>query len=122
MSVVAPLALRDGDEKRLTALVRSSSSRAGVARRARIVLLAAEGASNTEIARRVGMSCPTVIGWRDPYAAGGIAALDDLARPGRPVEVDEVAIVVTMVTSPREQPGVTHAVRRTSAITSTVAA
>ena len=56
MSVAAPLALRDGDQKKLTALVRSSSVRAGVAQRARIVLLAADGLPNAEIARRVGVS------------------------------------------------------------------
>jgi transposase len=108
MSVAAPLALRAGDEKTLNSLVRSSSGRAGVAGRARIVLLAAEGASNTEIARRVGVSRPTVIGWRDRYTAGGVAALDDLDRPGRPVQVDEIAIVVTTVTELPEQLGVTH--------------
>ena len=108
MSVAAPLALREGDEKTLNSLVRSSSGRAGVAQRARIVLLAAEGASNTEIARRVGVSRPTVIGWRDRYAAGGVAALGDLDRPGRPVQVDEIAIVVTTVTELPEQLGVTH--------------
>ena len=108
MSVAAPLALREGDEKTLNSLVRSSSGRAGVAQRARIVLLAAEGASNTEIARRVGVSRPTVIGWRDRYTAGGVAALGDLDRPGRPVQVDEIAIVVTTVTELPEQLGVTH--------------
>jgi transposase len=79
-----------------------------VAQRARIVLLAAEGVSNTEIARRVGVSRPTVIGWRVRYTAGGVAALDDLDRPGRPVQVDEIAIVVTTVTELPEQLGVTH--------------
>jgi DNA-binding CsgD family transcriptional regulator len=38
--------------------------KAGLAQRARIVLLAAEGVSNTEIADRVGVSRPTVIDWR----------------------------------------------------------
>ena len=108
MSVAAPLALREGDEKTLNSLVRSSSGRAGVAQRARIVLLAAEGVSNTEIARRVGVSRPTVIGWRDRYTAGGVAGLDDLDRPGRPVQVDEIAIVVTTVAEPPERLGVTH--------------
>lgn len=108
MSVAARLLLRDGDERRLTALVRSSSVRAGMAQRARIVLLAAEGVSNTEIARRVGVSRPTVIGWRDRYAVGGVDALDDLGRPGRPITVDEVAIVVASVTEPPEQLAVTH--------------
>jgi transposase len=108
MSVAAPLVLREGDETTLKSLVRSSSGRAGVAQRARIVLLAAEGVSNTEIARRVGVSRPTVIGWRDRYTAGGVAALDDLDRPGRPVQVDEIAIVVTTVSELPEQLGVTH--------------
>ncbi len=108
MSVAAPLALRVGDEQRLAALVRSSSVRAGAAQRARIVLLAAEGLANAEIARRVGVSGPTVLAWRNRYVAGGVAALHDLPRPGRPIEVDEVEIVVTTVTPPPEELGVTH--------------
>ena len=85
MSVAAPLALREGDEKTLNSLVRSSSGRAGVAQRARIVLLAAEGASNTEIARRVGVSRPTVIGWRDRYAGSSESSMGGLSAvgPGR---------------------------------------
>jgi len=46
------LVLGDGDEKELRRLVRSSSGRAWLAQRARIVLLAAEGVANTEIAGR----------------------------------------------------------------------
>jgi hypothetical protein len=53
--------LRVGDELKLGALVRSSTVEAGLAQRARIVLLAAEGLPNAEIARRVGMTRPTVI-------------------------------------------------------------
>jgi len=56
MPVAAPLVLRPGDEKKLTALVRASSGSAGLAMRARIVLLAGEGLANVEIARRVGVS------------------------------------------------------------------
>jgi len=44
--------LGDGDEEELRRLVRSSSGRAWLAQRARIVLLAAEGVANTEIAGR----------------------------------------------------------------------
>jgi len=78
MSVADALVLRPGDEPKLTALVRSSTVEAGLAQRARIVLLAAEGVPNTEIGRRVGASRPTVIGWRNRYESGGIAALADL--------------------------------------------
>ena len=75
MSVAAALVLRVGDESRLSSLVRSSTVEAGLAQRARIVLLAAQGVSNAEIARRVGVSRPTVIQWRNRYEAGGISAI-----------------------------------------------
>ena len=51
---IAPLGLRDGDREKLVALTRASWGPAGLAQRARIVLLAADGVSNTEIASRVG--------------------------------------------------------------------
>jgi transposase len=108
MSVADALVLRPGDEPKLTALVRSSTVEAGLAQRARIVLLAAEGVPNTEIGRRVGASRPTVIGWRNRYESGGIAALADLQRSGRPVTVDEIAVVTATLNPPPESLGVTH--------------
>jgi len=79
-----------------------------LAQRARIVLLAAQGVSNAEIARRVGVSRPTVIQWRNRYEAGGISALGDLDRSGRPPVIDDVAVVVATVQAPPEALGVTH--------------
>ena len=111
MSVAAPLVLRDGDRSRLEALVRSSSIRAGLAARARIVLLAAEGLPNAEIARRTGTSRPTVVDWRARYGAGGIGALQDMARSGRPPQIDEIDVVVATLAEDGRPPahlGVTH--------------
>jgi transposase len=108
MSVAAPLALRPGDRSGLRRLTRSSAVRAGVAQRARIVLLAAEGVPNAEIARRVGVSRPTVVSWRGRYEAGGLDALDDAPRSGRPRRVDEVAVVVATLTRPPDRLAVTH--------------
>src|SRR5918994_1967660 len=71
------LGLRAGDRAELVRLTRSSSVRAGLAQRARIVLLAADGVSNTAIADRVGVSRPTVIGWRERYQASGMVGLVD---------------------------------------------
>ena len=48
------LGLREGDRDELVRLTRSSSVRAGLAQRARIVLLSAQGLSNTAIAEQVG--------------------------------------------------------------------
>jgi len=56
----AALALREGELGTLVSLTRSSTVAAGLALRARILLLAAEGISNTEMASRTGVSRPTV--------------------------------------------------------------
>jgi hypothetical protein len=74
------LALGDGDRRRLTGWVRSSTVRAGLAQRARIVLLAAEGVSNTEIAERVATPAPR--SWRPPRAGRPAAR-----RPVRDTEL-----------------------------------
>src|SRR3954469_2400807 len=79
-----PPGLRSGDRELLGSWTRSSSVRAGLAQRARIVLLAADGVSNTEIAERVGVARQTVISWRERYATAGIDGLVDEHRSGRP--------------------------------------
>src|SRR5919107_1948515 len=95
-------------QSRLRSWVRASGIRAGLALRARIVLLAGDGHSNTEIASRVGVSRPTVIHWRNRYAEGGLAALEDRKRAGRPRRVDEAEVVVATLTPPPERLGVTR--------------
>src|SRR3954452_4860130 len=108
MTIAAPLVLRTGDEQRLQVLVRSQTVTAAAALRARIVLLAAEGVPNAEIARRVGVSRPTVIGWRQRYDEAGIAGLADLDRPGPATLIDEADVVVATLTKPPPELGVTH--------------
>ncbi len=92
----------------MSLLAGSTTVEAGLAQRARIVLLAAQGVPNAEIGRRVGVSRPTVIQWRNRYEAGGIAALGDLDRSGRPPVIDDVAVVVATIQAPPEALGVTH--------------
>jgi len=52
--------------------------------RAKVVLLAADGDTNREIAARVDMSADRVADWRKRFAAEGITGLEDRARSGRP--------------------------------------
>jgi predicted ArsR family transcriptional regulator len=52
--------------------------------RARIVLLAAEGASNKEIARRLDTTPQTVCKWRKRFYEEGLSGLEDRPRSGRP--------------------------------------
>ena len=68
----------------LEALMRRTTVTVGVARRARIVLLAAAGMPLDRIARQVGVDRNVVRTWVDRYRVGGHDALQDRPRPGRP--------------------------------------
>ncbi len=92
----------------LARLMRSSSVRAGLAQRARIVLLAADGVSNTAIAAKVGVSRPTVIDWRNRYLSRGLAGLADDPRSGRPRSIDHRQVVAATLAPPPKKYGVTH--------------
>lgn len=101
------IGLRLGDRELLESWTRPSSIRAGFAARARIflarariVLLAADGVSNTEISKRVGMARQTVISWRDRYWVSGIGGLEDERRLGRPRTVDRAKILAATLTPP----------------------
>ena len=77
--------------------------------RARIVLAAAEGATNTEIAAEVGVHVDTVRKWRRRFAAAGLPGLDDLPRSGRrraftPVQVAEVKALACTLPAETGQP------------------
>ena len=102
------LLLRVGDQQKLQRLVRSTTVPSGLAARARVVLLAAEGLANYEIAASVGMSRPTVNRWRARYAERGIDGLVDEQRPGRPKMIDEAKIIAATLTPPPKSLGVTH--------------
>src|SRR3954454_1401242 len=108
MSLTVPVELPAEDRAELTRWTRASSLRAGLAQRARIVLLADEGVGTNEIVERVGVSKPTVIAWKKRYAAEGIAGLEDRPKPGRPGQVDEVAVVLATLEPPPTGLGVTH--------------
>ena len=69
----------------LERLARARSEPARVVERARIVLLAAAGLENKQIAGRVGIMPETAARWRGRFLEGGIAALHkDAPRPGKP--------------------------------------
>lgn len=102
------LVLREGDREELMRITRSTSVRAGLAQRARIVLAAAEGEANERIAARVGVSKVTVLQWRTRYAERGLGGLEDQARSGRPRRIDHRQIVATTLKAPPKKYGVTH--------------
>jgi transposase len=81
-----------------------------IATRARIVLLASEGRSNSAIARELAVSRPTVIMWRERFAAGGPQALCEV-KPGRgrkrTISAAKVREIVDATTQ-SSPPGETH--------------
>ena len=96
------------DREVLASWVRSTSIRAGLAQRARIVLLAADGVGTNDIVRRTGASKPTVISWKRRYAAEGVGGLADRRRPGKPRTTDDVAVVLATLEPPPKRLGVKH--------------
>jgi transposase len=98
----------DSDRDVLRSWTRSSSLPAGLVLRARIVLAAAEGESNTAIAARLGVTRQTVVSWRARYRAGGLGGLEDRRRPGRPRVLDPLEVVVRTMEGPPRRLGVTH--------------
>ena len=77
-----------------------------MALRARIVLVAAEGLSSSEVARRLGIHVGTARKWRNRFADRRLDGLVDEPRPGQPrkvtdAQVEEV-IVKTLETTPTD--------------------
>lgn len=68
----------------LEGVTRRTAAAMGLVRRARIVLLAADGVALDRIARDLGVQRNVVRTWIDRYRAGGVAGLQDRPRPGRP--------------------------------------
>lgn len=108
------LILTDEAQRDLNALAASRSMPHGLVQRARIILLAAEGASNGEIAEKMGLSKPTVGSWRRRYLEHGIEGLHEELKSGRPrtISDERVATLIrkTLQTKPKE--GTHWAVRR----------
>jgi transposase len=68
----------------LERVTRRTTESVGLVRRVRIVLLVADGLPLDQVARAVGVRPNVVRTWADRYRAGGLAALQDRPRPGRP--------------------------------------
>jgi transposase len=117
--VPAVIELAEEEEQGLRLVLRTPSAPQEQAMRARIVLRAAEGASNTEIAREVGVSLPTVGLWRRNFSERRMEGLETAPRSGRPREItdDEVQRVLAKTLEPPPD-GTTHwSVRRLAAAT-----
>ena len=110
------IVLSDEERLDLESRVRRRKSSHGTARRARIVLLAADGLSNTAIAEKLDVSRLTVGTWRRRFAERRLEGLDDEPRPGAPRKIgdDKIVEVVTRTLETLPQDA-THWSRRSMA-------
>src|SRR3954454_125051 len=115
----AVIELSEQEERALRSVLRTPSASQQQALRARIVLRAAQGATNTQIAAEAGVSLPTVGLWRRNFARRRLDGLADAPRSGRPRTIDDDE-VQRVLAKTLEQPtdGSTHwSVRRLAAAT-----
>ena len=92
---VAPVVeLSEEQEVELTRLARSKRTSVRLAQRAQIVLLAAQGLMNKEIAEQLGVGRVQVSRWRERYVEFGLEGIErDLPRGAPPVKVDVQKLV-----------------------------
>src|SRR6266542_2854776 len=93
------LEVSDGQREVLDALARSQTLPFRVVTRARVLLLAADGLSNVEIAEVAGVSRPTVLAWRADFAERGLVDFGEV-RSGRgrkpSISAEKIAEVVDL--------------------------
>lgn len=91
------LIVSPSERARLEAWARRRKTAQALALRSRIVLGCAEGLSNTEVARKLGVTKQTVGKWRSRFVKERLDGLSDEPRPGAPRKItdEQVERVVT---------------------------
>lgn len=88
MRPAARIELSAEERETLERWARNGKTEQRVARRARIILAAADGEQTVRIAERLGERASTVSRWRQRFFKGGLAGLDDAPRSGQPARYD----------------------------------
>ena len=113
---VAPaIVLTDEQKSELTRLARSKRTSVRLAQRAHIVLLAAQGLQNKDIAEQLGIGRVQVARWRERYLQAGVEGIErDLPRGAPPVKVD-VAKLVQLTTQSKPEAATHWSTRKMAA-------
>ena len=115
MRVAPEIVLTDKEQADLKRLVRSKLTSVRLAQRARIVLLAAEGLQNMEIAMQLGVGRVQVARWRERYAQSRLSGIEhDLPRGAPPTKVD-VARLVELTTQSKPEAATHWSTRKMAA-------
>jgi transposase len=84
------------EREQLDSIVRSRSLPHSLVRRARIIVMSADGVANRVIAQGCGVSVPTISHWRRCWRERGVAGLHGELRPGRPRSYDDERVAALM--------------------------
>ena len=110
------IVLEAAEKSELTALTRKHGAPQALAERARIVLAAAAGLNNKQIAAKVGVCAATAGTWRKRFSITRMEGLYDEPRPGAPREIGDDEIAATVRKTLQMCPaGATHWSLRTMA-------
>ena len=82
------LSLSPDDRQVLSGMLRATTLSAELARRARVILALADGRSYADIRETLGVTDAYIARWKQRVMAGGLPALSDLPRSGRPDRLD----------------------------------
>jgi transposase len=99
-----PIKLSGAERRELEGLARRRKTAQGLARRAQIVLAAAEGLQNKAIVARLGIDANTVSKWRRRFAERRCDGLYDEPRSGAPRKIGDDAIAETIRKTLEETP------------------
>ena len=91
-------------KEQLQSMARSRSLPYGLVRRAKIILMAAEGMNNKTIAQQVGLSAIMVGLWRRRFIQQGLVGLYDEARPGGPRSISDEQVAQLIRKSLKTKP------------------
>jgi transposase len=103
-NVAVAIELSDEERLQLEAWTRRRRSAQALAQRSRVVLLAADGLSNTEIAKRLGVSRNMAATWRSRFAEHRLDGLTDEPRPGRPRTITDEQVDAVITTTLESTP------------------
>jgi transposase len=117
MRVAPTIMLTDGQQRVLDGWARGHRTPVRLVQRAKIVLLAAAGRQNWQIACELGMDTGKVGRWRKRFARAGLAGIEkDLPRGGRPATVRaSLARKIVEMTTRHRPANATHWSTRTLA-------
>src|SRR5712664_2947230 len=101
---LSSLTLIPAERQRLLEWSHRPKTAQALALRSRIVLLCAEGRSNTEVARRVQVTGATVCKWRQRFVLLRLDGLLDEPRPGTPRRLSDVAVERVLARTLESQP------------------